>query len=68
LTFFYIVVFEHKTDFLKVLPENLDEPFTNKILAKKMGISIGLGQKNYLLFKENECTNCYRKEKKTITF
>lgn len=33
-------VFEHKTDFLKVLLEDLPDPFTNRKLAKSLGISI----------------------------
>lgn len=48
------VVFEDKTDFLTVLPENLDKLFTNKILAKKMKISRRLAQKiTYCLRKMN---------------
>ena len=48
------VVFEDKTDFLKVLPDNLGESFTNKVLAKKLEISIRLAQKiTYCLRKMN---------------
>ena len=33
-------LFEHKTDFLKVLPKDLPEPFTNRNLAENLGIHI----------------------------
>jgi hypothetical protein len=46
-------VFENRTDFLRLLPK-LDAPFTNKSLAKKMGISVRLAQKiTYCLRKMN---------------
>lgn len=61
------VVFEDKTDFLKVLPENLDEPFTNKILAKKMKISIRLAQKiTYCLRKMNALTVTGKKKRELL--
>lgn len=39
------VVFENKQDFLRFLPFDLDAVFTNKLLAKKLGISVRLAQK-----------------------
>lgn len=39
------VVFENKKDFLRFLPFDLDAVFTNKLLAKKLGISVRLAQK-----------------------
>jgi hypothetical protein len=51
------IVFEDRNDFLKILPDNLGTPFTNKILAKKLGISIRLAQKiTYCLRKMNALT------------
>ncbi len=48
------VVFEDRTDFLKILPDNLGVSFTNRVLAKKLGISIRLAQKiTYCLRKMN---------------
>ena len=48
------LVFEGRTDFLKILPDNLDGSFTNRVLAKKLGISIRLAQKiTYCLRKMN---------------
>jgi hypothetical protein len=38
-------VFEDSRDFLGFLPEELDEYFTNEVLALKLGISIGLASK-----------------------
>jgi len=39
------IVFEDSRDFLKLLPKELDEYFTNKVLALKLRISIKLAQK-----------------------
>jgi hypothetical protein len=48
------IVFEDRTDFLKILPDNLGMSFTNKALAKELGISIRLAQKiTYCLRKMN---------------
>ena len=38
-------IFEHKTDFLKVLPEDLPDPFSNRNLAKSLGISVNQSRK-----------------------
>jgi hypothetical protein len=54
LNVFDSVVFRDKTDFLKILPHDLGDSFTNRNLAKKMGISIRLAQKiTYCLRKMN---------------
>ena len=54
LKVFDSVVFEDRTDFLKILPDNLGVSFTNRVLAKKLGISIRLAQKiTYCLRKMN---------------
>ncbi len=34
------IIFEHKTDFLKVLPEDLPDPFSNRNLAESLGIPV----------------------------
>ena len=39
------IVFEDNRDFLEFLPKELDECFTNRVLALKLGISINLAQK-----------------------
>jgi hypothetical protein len=38
-------VFEHKADFLKVLPEDLPDPFSNRNLAESLGIPINQSRK-----------------------
>ena len=59
------IVFEDRTDFLKILPNNLGEPFTNRTLAKAMGISIRLAQKiTYCLRKMNALTIEEKKRRK----
>lgn len=45
LNVFDRLVFEDSKDFLKFLPQELDEQFTNKILALKLGVSVTLAQK-----------------------
>jgi hypothetical protein len=45
LNVFDRVVFKDSQDFLEFLPKELDEYFTNKVLALKLGISIRLAQK-----------------------
>jgi hypothetical protein len=48
------VAFENRNDFLKFLPDNLDDSFRNKILAKNLRISIRLARKiTYCLRKMN---------------
>jgi hypothetical protein len=39
------IVFRDSQDFLEFLPRELDEYFTNKFLALKLGISVKLAQK-----------------------
>jgi len=39
------VTFRNKEDFLSFLPSDLRQPFTNKILAKSIGISVNQAQK-----------------------
>jgi hypothetical protein len=39
------VVFEGAQDFLKFLPKGMDRSFTNKVLAKKLGIPLRLARK-----------------------
>lgn len=38
-------IFENKADFLKVLPKDLPDPFSNKDLAKSLGISVNQSRK-----------------------
>ena len=45
LTVFDRIAFDNNQDFLEFLPKELDGYFTNKVLALKLGISVGLAQK-----------------------
>ena len=45
LNVFDRIVFRNSHDFLKFLPKDLQETFTNKVLASKMGIPIRMAQK-----------------------
>ena len=48
------VVFEDSRDFRELLPKELNDCFTNRVLALRMGISINLAQKiTYCLRKMN---------------
>jgi hypothetical protein len=38
-------IFEHKTDFLKLLPKDLPDPFSNRNLAESLGISVSQSRK-----------------------
>jgi hypothetical protein len=52
LNVFDRIVFKDSQDFLGLLPKELDEYFTNKVLALKLGISVRLAQKiTYCLIK-----------------
>ena len=61
------VIFEDRTDFLKILPTNVGVSFTNKVLAKELGISIRLAQKiTYCLRKMNLLTIAGKKKRELI--
>jgi len=61
------VVFEDRSDFLKILPDNLGMSFTNRDLAKKMGTSIRLAQKiTYCLRKMNALTIDGKKKRELL--
>ena len=50
--------FEHKTDFLKVLPEDLPDPFSNRNLAESLGIPVKQARKiTYVLRKIGTITH-----------
>jgi hypothetical protein len=38
-------LFEHKTDFLNILPRDLPEPFSNRNLAQNLGIHVNLSRR-----------------------
>jgi hypothetical protein len=62
------VLFKNSKDFLRFLPEDLDDLFTNKMLARKTGISITLARKvTYCLRKMGAIANA-GKNGKELTF
>jgi len=55
-------IFECKTDFLKVLPEELPDPFSNRHLARSLGISVNQSRKmTYFLRKMGTITHVAKK-------
>jgi len=61
------VIFEDGNDFLKILPDNLGMSFTNRVLAKELGISIKLAQKiTYCLRKMNVLTIDGKKKRELL--
>ena len=67
LNVFDRVVFENSQGFLRFLPFNMGESFTNKFLAKKLGVSIRLAQKiTYCLRKMNLISIDGRKKKELL--
>jgi hypothetical protein len=55
-------IFEHKTDFLKILPNDLPDPFSNRNLAQSLGIPVNQSRKmTYSLKKMGTITNVGKK-------
>ncbi|MEM2088232.1 MAG: hypothetical protein QXF52_06090 [Thermoproteota archaeon] len=61
-------VFEQKIDFLKVLPENLPEPFTNRELAESLKISINQSQKITYVLRKIGAITCVGKNRNQMLF
>lgn len=61
------IVFEESRDFQEFLPGDLDEYFTNKVLALKLGISVRLSQKiTYCLRKMGAISIAGKKRNKVL--
>ena len=55
-------IFERKTDFLRILPEGLPDPFSNRHLAESLGISVNQSRKmTYSLRKMGTITHVAKK-------
>ena len=68
LRVFSSIVFENKVDFLRFLPDDLAGPFTNKLLASKLGISVRVAQRiTYCLRKMNVLV-VYGNKKRELLF
>jgi len=62
------VVFENSLGFLKFLPFELDESFTNKLLAKKLGVPIRLAQKITYCLRKMDLISLVGKKSKEYLF
>jgi hypothetical protein len=62
------IVFENSRDFLEFLPKELDEQFTNKILASKLGISVRLAQKITYCLRKMGAISVAGKKRKELLF
>ena len=68
LTVFDRVVFENSRGFLRFLPFDMGESFTNKFLAKKLGVSIGLAQKITYCLRKMDLISIDGKKRKELLF
>jgi len=68
LAVFDSVFFENSRDFLRFLPFELDESFTNKLLAKKLGVSIRLAQKITYCLRKMDLISIEGKKSKEYLF
>ena len=62
------VIFENSHDFLRFLPFDMDESFTNKFLAKKLRVSIALAQKITYCFRKMDLIFITGKKRKELLF
>ena len=61
-------VFEHKADFLKVLPEGLRDPFSNRNLAESLGIPINQSRKMTYALRKIGTITCVGKSRNQMLF
>jgi len=61
-------VFGHKTDFLKVLPEDLHDPFSNRNLAESLGISVNQSRKMTYVLRKVGTLACVGKKRNQMLF
>jgi hypothetical protein len=62
------IVFRDSRDFLTFLPKELDEYFTNKVLALKLGVSVKLAQKITYCLRKMGAISIAGKKKKELLF
>lgn len=68
LNVFNRVIFENNRDFLSFLPDDMVRPFTNRILATKLGVSIRLAQKITYCLRRMDVLSIAGKKKKELLF
>ncbi|MGQ9782190.1 MAG: hypothetical protein ACUVQ8_08125 [Nitrososphaeria archaeon] len=61
-------VFEHVRDFLKLLPEDLPDPFSNRDLAKGLGISVNQSRKMTYVLRKIGAVTCVGKDGNQMLF
>jgi hypothetical protein len=61
-------IFEHKADFLKVLPEDLPDPFSNRNLAVSLGIPINQARKMTYSLRKIGTIKCVSKNRNQMLF
>ena len=66
LAVFDRVVFENSQDFLRFLPFRLEESFTNKLLAKKLGVPVRLAQKITYCLRKMDLISIEKKDKEYV--
>ena len=62
------IVFEKKQDFLRFLPFEANQVFTNKLLAKKLGVSVNLAQKITYCLRKMGLISIKEKKRKAYLF
>ncbi|MCX8183481.1 MAG: hypothetical protein N3F08_03590 [Crenarchaeota archaeon] len=62
------IVFEQKTDFLKVLPEDLPSPFTNRDLAERLKIPVSQSRKITYVLRKIGAIACVGRNKNQMLF
>ncbi len=62
------IVFERKTDLLKILPEDLPRPFTNRDLAERLGVSVNQSRKITYVLRKIGVITCVGKNRNQMLF
>lgn len=62
------IVFERKTDLLKMLPEDLPRPFTNRDLAERLGVSVNQSRKITYVLRKIGVITCVGKNRNQMLF
>jgi len=68
LKIFDRIVFEDSNDFLEFLPEELNDHFTNKVLAQKLGVSVRLAQKITYCLRKMDAISVAGKRRNQLLF
>jgi hypothetical protein len=61
-------VFENKADFLRILPNNLADPFSNMDLAKSLTITVNQARKMTYALRKMDAIACVGKKRNQLLF